>query len=127
MHQFSFSKPERLKSKKIISQLFEEGSSFSVFPLRVVYLKNPDSKEKLQIAITVPKRSFKKAVSRNLLKRRIREAYRLNKGLLLDHIPLEAEPYAIMFIYTAREILESPKIHKSMIKVLKQLKTSLFT
>jgi len=127
MQKFSFPRQERLKSSKIIASLFENGKSFSAFPLRVVYIENEYSTSKLQVAFTVPKRAFKRAVDRNLLKRRMREAYRLNKNIILHDYPDDNSKFAVMFIYTTKEIMDSDKIHQSMVKVLKQLKSKLFT
>ena len=80
---FTFKKAERLCSKKTIEKLFAEGKSFLSFPLKVVVLEMPDSGEyKAQAAFTVSKKIFKKAVKRNLVKRKMREAYRLNKHIL---------------------------------------------
>ena len=77
-------KPERLNRKKIIERMFAGGSrSFSLFPLRVVYLPVPDLEAQAAILVSVSKRRFKRAVKRNRVKRQIREAYRLNKHLLL--------------------------------------------
>ncbi len=77
---FSFKKEERLCSKKIIDKLFSEGESFLVFPLKFVFLKTSlPSKFPVQTGFSVGKRTFKKAVQRNLIKRKMRETYRLNK------------------------------------------------
>lgn len=79
----TFSKEERLCSKRSIEDLFANGSSFVLFPFRVVYRIERDalgSSAPVQVLFSVPKRRFKKAVTRNLLKRRMREAYRLQKG-----------------------------------------------
>ena len=84
----SFPRRERLKSKKRIARLFEQGKSGFVYPVRYVLLD--DSAEEsvagkdrsLSVLISVPKRHHKRAVERNLLKRRMREAYRLNKQAL---------------------------------------------
>ena len=73
-------KQERLKSRKMIGKLFEEGASIKKFPFRLVYLKTTHtSKFPVQASFSVPKRNFKKAVDRNRIKRLIREAYRLEK------------------------------------------------
>ena len=77
-------KPERLNKKKIIEKMFAGGSrSFSIFPLRVVWLPVEELDVQASILISVSKRRFKRAVKRNRIKRQIREAYRLNKQILL--------------------------------------------
>jgi ribonuclease P protein component len=70
-----------------------------------------------QVLFSVSKRSFKRAVDRNLIRRRIKEAYRLNKSFLANNFP----PY-IAFIYVAKEILPYQNIEKSIKSVLKKLK-----
>ena len=81
---YSFPKEERLCSKKLIAELFRKGSSFNLYPLRFVILKNDLPQTPFpQVLISVSKKHFKKAVDRNRIKRQIREVYRLNKHQLL--------------------------------------------
>ena len=95
-------KSERLDKKKVIDKMFSGGArSFSVFPLRVVYLPVEELEAPVSILVSVSKRRFKRAVKRNRVKRQIREAYRKNKhGLLqtlqdlsLIHISEPTRPY----------------------------------
>ena len=73
-------KKERLKSRKLIGRLFEEGTSIKNFPFRLVYLSTEiTSVFSVKASFSVPKRNFKKAVDRNRIKRLIREAYRLER------------------------------------------------
>ena len=77
----SFNKEERLCSIKLIDKLFHDGSSFLLYPFRIVWLsENSNSGMLVQVLISVPKKRFKRAVDRNLIKRRIREIYRLQKS-----------------------------------------------
>ncbi|WP_421943378.1 ribonuclease P protein component [Pedobacter sp.] len=77
---YTFRKEERLCSRKHLELLFKNGSSFLLYPFRVSYIFIEDKIEvPVQVVINVPKKRYKRAVDRNLLKRRIREAYRLNK------------------------------------------------
>ncbi len=77
----SFNKEERLCSIKLIDKLFHDGSSFLLYPFRIVWLDdNSESGKTVRVLISVPKKRFKKAVDRNLIKRRIREIYRLQKA-----------------------------------------------
>lgn len=78
---YSFSKEERLCSIKLIEKLFHDGSSFLLYPFRIIWLpQSLPSEFPVQVLISVPKKKFKRAVDRNLLKRRIREIYRLQKS-----------------------------------------------
>ncbi len=78
----TLSKEERLCSKRSIDGLFAKGSSFVLYPFRFVVLQSHDE-QPAKILFSVSKRKFRKAVDRNLIKRRMREAYRLNKNAVL--------------------------------------------
>jgi ribonuclease P protein component len=73
------------------------------------------------MALTVPKRSFPKAVDRNRLRRRIREAYRLNKHSIYQKLDLPEEQYGVMLIYIARETLDFHQIEEGVKKGLRKL------
>jgi ribonuclease P protein component len=78
---YRFTKEERLCNKRLIDSLFHKGSSFLLYPFRIVWLKESlPHHAPVQILISVPKKKFKRAVDRNLIRRRIREAYRLKKA-----------------------------------------------
>ena len=105
-------KSERLSGLTGVSALFSHGKSYSHGCLRCKVLTN-DS-ESSRIVVSVPKRLFKRAVMRNLLKRRIREAYRRQKGLLQT-------PVDILFIYSAPEVLPYEVVYADMTAILSQL------
>ena len=108
-------KVERLDKKKIIEKMFAGGSrSFSVFPLRVVYLPVEELEADASILISVSKRRFKRAVKRNRVKRQIREAYRVNKHELLNILVERKFGLAIAFIYLSDQLVESSIIEDRM-------------
>ena len=88
--KLTYNKHEKLKSQKTIEQLFLDGDSVSAYPLRLVYLKHGDSRK---VGVSVSKRNFKRAVDRIRIKRLLREAYRLNKTMLINN---EVNNYALM-------------------------------
>ena len=119
---FKLPKEERLCSRKILGELFISGESLLVYPLRVVFIKNnsPENNQH-QVAFAVSKRNFKRAVKRNLLKRRMREAYRLNKQNLYADLATKNLQISIMFIFVGKEVLEYATIEKSMISTFKKI------
>lgn len=113
-----FTKAERLSSKKEITALFNEGKSFAISHIRVVYRFLPKQEERPNaILVSVPKKYFKHAVDRNLLKRRIREAYRLNKELL-QNMPARVE---FMLLYQKRRIATFAEIEEIVKKALERI------
>ncbi|MEM7382972.1 MAG: ribonuclease P protein component [Bacteroidota bacterium] len=81
--RYTFSKHGRLSSKKLINALFRHGKTVNFYPIRLVYLsRNRQLVSNTQVMFAAPKRKFKSAVTRNTIKRRMREAYRLHKHLL---------------------------------------------
>lgn len=117
---FSFKKGERLCSKKIIDKLFLEGESFLSFPFKIVYLKiDRPSSFPVQAGFSVGKRNFKKAVQRNLIKRKMREAYRLNKQNLYNEIG--ENQLAVFFIFIGKTIPEYSVVEAGVKKGIKKL------
>ncbi len=112
---YSFKKEERLCSKKLFDKLFSEGNSFLVYPVKVVYLETEFSGAfPAKAAFAAGKKSFKKAVSRNLIKRRMREAYRLNKLVLYSGAG--EKKIAVVFIYVGKKVEDYQKIEGAIVK-----------
>jgi ribonuclease P protein component len=121
----TLSRLERLKSRKLIEQLFNEGKSFSIFPLRVLY-RFPEMQDTvLKAGFSVSSRSFKKAVDRNRIKRLLREAYRRQKHELYRLLEEKGLKMDLFFIYTGKEMpdyeLISGKLGLTLTKLSKQI------
>lgn len=122
----SFTKVERLCSKKLFAELFENGNSFYSFPFRVVWKYNTSRiSSPSQIAISVPKRTFKKAVDRNLIRRRIKEAFRKNKHQLYDYLELNNKQIIFVLIYREATISDYINTEKAVCNMLKKFLTNL--
>lgn len=120
----TFTKTERLTSKLLIDKLVEKGKSFNNSPFKLVWIELQEASTSAQVVITVPKRNFKKAVDRNKLKRRIREAYRKCKQELL-YDKLEDKKLCLMFVYIAKEKLEYSTIELKVKESLNRLTTTI--
>lgn len=120
----SFKKEERLCSIKLIEKLYHNGSSFLVYPFRIVWLPEElQSESPAQILVSVPKKKFKKAVDRNLLKRRMRELYRLHKSE--DLYPFLKEHSVKMLLainYIGNNVAEYAFMEKKFKNALERLK-----
>lgn len=114
--KLTLGKDKRLKSRKKIDQLFISGQKAQKFPIRAMFILNSEEENGVKISVSVPKRLFKKAVERNLLKRRMREAFRIHQFKLKTKGNLK-----IMFIYTSPQIQDFSKIETSMLSLIDYL------
>ena len=120
---YTLSKAERLSWKRYIDLLFLQGQSFIAYPLRVVYL--PVEKRlsvPVSILISVPKKKFKRAVKRNLIKRKIRESFRLHKQELTDNLTAADKQLLVAFIYLDNQIASFAEMEKAMNKAFRILR-----
>jgi len=102
--------------------MFTSGESFLSYPLKVVFQKTDSAQTfPVQAAFTVSKRNFKRAVKRNLLKRRMREAYRLNKPGFYDQLAVKELHIAVMFVFIGKDVVDFPIIEKAMVSAFKKV------
>ena len=118
----TFKKEERLCSKKTIELLFSQGKSFYEYPLRIIWLNvELNTPYPAQVMITVSKKYVPGAVKRNLLKRRIREAYRKNKFSFYEFLTTTNLKCAFAIVYTSKDILDYKEIEAKIILILQRL------
>ncbi|WP_299062885.1 ribonuclease P protein component [uncultured Polaribacter sp.] len=114
--KYTLGKQERLKSKKLIEKLYKEGSYVKSYPLRMVFLQTTHTSEfPAQVGVSVPKRNFKLAVSRNRIKRLMRECYRLQKDIVYNNLD---EHYVFMITYLGKEEYKYQELFLKMEKLL---------
>jgi ribonuclease P protein component len=116
-------KAERLHSKMMIDRLFTGGGarSFSLFPLRAVFMPVDKQEPAAAILISVPKKRFKRAVKRNLVKRQVREAFRLNKAPLTALLAQKDYGVNIAFIYISDQIVPTAEINAKVSTMLSRI------
>ena len=121
--RFFLRKNQRLNSEKDISNLFLSGKTLYVYPLKLVFLLKEENTKEVKVLFSVPKKYFKKAIWRNTIRRRIKEAYRINSYF---RSPVNTE-LQMAFIYISKEIIDYKEIEVAVKELLTQLKNILDT
>lgn len=122
MPTFTYNKTEKLKSRKQLAQVFAEGKSFLVFPVKVFYkvvdnLKDGD----IKAGVGASSRSFKKAVHRNRIKRLLREAYRKEKLPLHSFLQKQNKQLTVFMLYIDKTLPAANIVHQKMPVILQRL------
>lgn len=119
---FSYNKFEKLKSRKQIELLFAKGKSISAFPVKVFYLPVDHTPvHPVQVGVGVSARNFKKAVDRNTIKRRMREAYRLHKLPLHEHLVAQQKSVAVFILWIDKQMPTTAALQDLMPAVIEKL------
>jgi ribonuclease P protein component len=119
---FSYNKFEKLKSRKQIELLFAKGKSISAFPVKVFYLPVEHTPmHPVQVGVGVSARNFKKAVDGNTITRRIREAYRLHKLPLHEHLKTEQKSVAVFILWIDKQLPTAAALQDLMPTVIEKL------
>lgn len=125
MDRSQFTKKERLSGTKPIRELIATGDAFLCFPFRIIWQSAGEEQLfPVRIAFSIPKRKFKKATTRNLIRRRIREAYRKNKSFLYNNLIKENKKIILLLVYISEEVLPFSIIEEKIILTLRQVATA---
>jgi ribonuclease P protein component len=121
--RFTFRKEERLCSKLAIESLFARNQTCYSYPLRMIFSDDtsPHPDFPCRVIFSVPKRLFKRAVKRNLIRRRMREAYRLNKAGFYQALEESDRKMVLLMVYTDKEVHDFATIEKGMKKGMTKL------
>lgn len=111
----TFPKHQKLKSRKDIKALFEEGKTVTKYPVKLLWL--PLGQQETKAGFAVAKRNFKSAVTRNKIKRLMREAYRLQK----QEIQVHDKTFTLLFLYIGKDVASFKTIDKAVLGALKKL------
>jgi len=123
---FSYGKKEKLKSHKLMRELFSKGKKFTVYPVKVFYMEPAVLMDHpVKAGVGTSARHFKKAVDRNRIKRLLRETYRIEKFSLHEYLKSSGKQMVIFFLYVDKSMPEymnlKTKMHLALNKLIKQL------
>ena len=114
----SLPRTERLRSLGAVRRLFESGESGFIYPFRYVWFAEPDLVQSVEVLFSVPKKFHKRANRRNLLRRRTKEAYRLQNNLLRADAPVNLD---LALIYSSKEVVSYKTIANAVRRILESV------
>ncbi len=120
---FSFPRIERLRSRRLIQQLFKEGRRITESRIQAVYLFLPATRgsHPAAVAFSVPKRSFPRAVDRNRIKRLMREAWRTQKRSLMEILFVQQKQLLVMFVCRGTKLPQYAVVNEEINRILNRL------
>lgn len=118
---YALPKAERLRSLGAVRRLFDEGTAGFVYPFRYMVITEQSTKPSVEVLFSVPKRFHKRANKRNLLKRRMREAYRHHKAELVAYAEERGLQIDLALVYTSKDIVSYKSIENAFCKVLERV------
>ena len=118
---YALPKSERLSSLTAVRRLFKDGASGFVYPFRYMVIAEESTTPSVEVLFSVPKRYHKRANKRNTLRRRMKEAYRLNKAALTSVAMERGNGVDIALVYSSKEILPYKTIEYAICKILNEV------
>jgi ribonuclease P protein component len=122
---YTFSKKERLNNKQRISDLFNSGNIFIQEPFQVIWTASQQEEGNIELLVSVPKKNVKLSSKRNVIKRMIKESYRLNNKNLYNKVSKETQALCLAIIYLKKEIYPYSIIEKKINLILERLNSQL--
>lgn len=114
-------KSERLSSLTAVRRLFQDGVSGFVYPFRYTVIVEKSTSPTVEVLFSVPKRNHKRANKRNLLRRRTKEAYRLNKSSLWSVTMERGVAVDMALVYSSKEVLPYKTIENAVRRILDEV------
>ena len=118
---YALPKSERLGSLAAVRRLFQDGASGFVYPFRYMVIAEKSTSPSVEVLFSVPKRYHKRANKRNTLRRRMKEAYRLNKCAIAASAVDRGLGVDIAIVYSSKEILPYKTIEYAICKILSEV------
>ncbi|MHC1703388.1 MAG: ribonuclease P protein component [Tenuifilaceae bacterium] len=119
--RFFHRKSNRLNSEKEIEELFSDGKSHFIYPIKLVYARTETQDSDYKVLVSVSKRNIKSAVFRNVIKRRLKEAFRLNSENLQNSLSKKGVRINLAFIYVSSKLISYNEIEELVIKQIQYL------
>ena len=123
---FEFPKKQKLCNETVIKEMFSNGNSLAIHTVRLVWKEEVSSDDvAIKSIIVVPKKKLKLAADRNVVRRRIKEAYRLNKSAIESFLAEKNKQLNIAIIYQNEKILSYKAIEEKIKLILVRLRNEI--